>query len=89
MECFVACTGQAGISLVHLDIGITLLEVDQVVFTRHPGGHGVGYFIYLGCVSFWLYEAAEGFCVTHEAVFYVGGKRAGCNHTYLRYVCYP
>jgi hypothetical protein len=65
------------------------LEVDQVVFTGHPGGHGVGYFVDLGCVSFWLYEAAEGFCISLEAVFRHGGKGIGDILTYLRYVCYP
>jgi hypothetical protein len=88
MESLVALARQAGISLVDLDAGISLAEVDQVVFTRHPGRHGVGYFVDLRCVSLRLDEAAEGFCVAHEAMFCLGRDGIGDSRTYLRYVRY-
>ena len=79
---------QAGVSLVDLDVGISLLEVDQVVLTWHPGGHGVGYFVDLGCISFWLDKAAEWFCISLEAMFWLGREGIVDSLTYLRYVCY-
>jgi hypothetical protein len=39
MQCFVAGAGQAGVAFVDLDVGVTLLEVDQVVFSGDPGRH--------------------------------------------------
>jgi hypothetical protein len=59
-----------------------------LAFTGHPGGHGVGYFVDLGCISFWLDKPAEGFCISLEAVFWLRGKGIGDILTYLRYVCY-
>ena len=48
MECFIACTGETGVAFVDLDVGITYMEVGEVVITRHPGGHGVGDGVGLG-----------------------------------------
>jgi hypothetical protein len=37
----VARVRQARVALVHLGVGIALLEVDEMVFTGYPGRHGV------------------------------------------------
>ena len=42
MDCFIALAWQAGIAFIQLDVGVALLEVDQVVVSWHPGGHFVG-----------------------------------------------
>ena len=41
MERSVAGARQASVALVHLGVGVTLLEVDEMVFTGDPGWHGV------------------------------------------------
>jgi hypothetical protein len=38
MQCLVVGTGEAGTALVDLDIGVTLLEVDEMVFVGDLGG---------------------------------------------------
>jgi hypothetical protein len=45
---FVAGAGQAGVSLVDLDVGVSDAEVGHVVVAGQPRRHGVGDFIRLG-----------------------------------------
>jgi hypothetical protein len=70
-------------ALIHLDVGISLLEVDQVVFARQPAGHLVLDLVDLGIVTFRLDEAAEGFRIAHEAMFGVGRDEHACTQVLL------
>jgi len=47
---------QARVALIHLGVGIALLEVDQVIFTGDPGWHGVLDLVGLWFESFTLDE---------------------------------
>ena len=71
MQRGVAGAGQAGESLVDLYIWITLVEVGVVVFSGHPGGHGVPNFVGLGFESLTLDETAQGLGVA-EHLFHAG-----------------
>ena len=61
MQGGVAGTGQAGITFVDLDVGISLLEVDEVIFAGDPGRHLVLDLVDLGSEAFMLDETAQGF----------------------------
>jgi hypothetical protein len=74
MQGLIARTRQSGIPLVHLDIGITLLEVDQVIFAGHPARHLVLDLVYLWVITFRLDEPAQRFCITHEALVEIKGS---------------
>ena len=63
MEGLVAGAGQAGESLVDLDVGIADTEVGVVVVTRHPAWHFIGNLVGLGLESLALNETAQGFGV--------------------------
>ena len=63
VEGLVAGAGQAGVSVVDLDVGIPHLEVGHVVVAGEPGRHGIGDLICLGLEAGALDEAAEGFGV--------------------------
>jgi len=66
VEGFVAGAGQAGIALVDLGVGISLLEVDEMVFSWDRGVHLVGDLVDLGSEAFVLDRSNDSFC---ESVF--------------------
>ena len=68
MEGFVAGAGQTSIAFIDLGVWVTLLEVDQVVFTGYPGWHLVGDLVDLGTEAFVLDEAAEWLRVSDQTV---------------------
>jgi hypothetical protein len=59
---------QPGIALIHLNVRITLLEVDQMIVARDPRRHVVGDLVDLGSEAFMLDEATEGFGVSDQSV---------------------
>jgi hypothetical protein len=64
---------QARVALIHLGVGIALLEVDQMVFTGDPGRHGVLDLIDLGSEALMLDETTQRFGVADQAVLCLGG----------------
>ena len=70
MHGFVDSAMQTGITLIRLDVGISVPEVDPVVLTRHPARHLILYFVDLGIMAFRLNEPAQRFCVagTHNHI---------------------
>jgi hypothetical protein len=60
MDGLVAGAGQAGESLVDLDIGVAEVEVGVVVVARQPGGCVVGDGVGLGLEALTLDETTEG-----------------------------
>jgi hypothetical protein len=58
MEGGVAGARQASIAFVDLGVRVTLAEVDEMVFTRDPRGHGVLDLVDLGSEAFMLDESA-------------------------------
>jgi len=61
MQCFVACSGKAGISVVDADVGIADLEVGHVVVAGKPRRHGVGDFVGLGFETLSLKSSTRAF----------------------------
>jgi len=77
MECFVACSGQAGISFVDADVGVTDMEVGEVVISWQPGGHGVGDLVGLRREALSLYESTEGLGISEVLLHRRRGSYTG------------
>jgi hypothetical protein len=64
----VAGAGQASIALIDLGVRVTLLEVDEMVFTGDPGRHGVLDLVHLGSEALMLNETTQRFGVAGQAI---------------------
>ena len=81
MDGLIACPGQAGESLVDLDVGIADAEVGHIVVAGHPRRHGIGDLVGLGREGFSLHEAAEGLGVAEVFLEGGAGPDAGAQFT--------
>ena len=68
MEGIVASAGETGIALVDLDVRVTLLEVDEMIFAGNPARHVVLDLVNLRRETFMLDESAQRFRVSDNAV---------------------
>ena len=66
MDCRIAGAGQTGIALVDLGKRISLAEVDQVVVSGEPAGHGVRNLVCLWSWFFSLDESADWLGIAEE-----------------------